>query len=264
MMNSFEVGQKVRVQLMSSTEIEPGTSCRAIIACCEPTAGSYDVIYDNNLYGVVEEENVMQDRIKPREDFEQDEYLESVLTLNISCGTTETPLQGKERGNKLYQLKDYDAAKERYSSALKLLVPGSPSIGSRVLVLNSTGEFVAGTCSGCEDNENVSSTFDVIYDREDAYGVDEEDGIAFSRIIRLASSADIYLQSIIFMNLAKTSLKLHRNGWAIRYSSIGIGLMKSEEILSEELTKKLIDAYFFRSKVFLSVSRPKRAQAVSF
>lgn len=246
----FNVGERVRVLLERCHRAEEGASCRALIAYNNDD-NTFDIIYESNSYGLVEEGEVVARRIAPLETFE--------LSSGKSSDGDSNALQEKERGNQLFQVKDFDAAGEYYRRALSMTAPSKPSVGSRVMVLNALGEYVTGTVC----NADGGKTIDVIYDEEDSRGEDEEDGILLSRVIHLTGEEDLlHLQVVLFMNLAKVSLKLHRNGWAIRYSSASIGIIKNNKMLLPELSKKLIDAYYFRAKVFLIVNRPGRALAV--
>jgi hypothetical protein len=246
-------------------------ACRALIAYFNEGEGkgegSYDVVYEANPYGQAEEGTVAAARIAPLEDFEvllSAPTPTTVLTAVETFGNQElaqelTPLLAKERGNRLFQLRDYDAAKAQYARGLQLLTPPMASIGSRAIVLNKLGEFVSGTLSNVEEEKKC---VDIIYDDEDEHGVDEEDGVSQARVVLSAlDAADRALQISLFMNLAKVSLKFKRNGWAIRYSSSAIGIINSDNETSLELAKKLLDAHYFRCKVFLIVNRPGRALA---
>ena len=124
--------------------IEEGSTCRALIACCNADGeeATYDVIYESNPYELVEDEALPATRISLLEDFECSADGDAVVP---------TAMLAKERGNKLFQVKDYDAAREQYSKALHMSTPRAPTIGSRVVVLNRLGEYVAGTVGNIED-----------------------------------------------------------------------------------------------------------------
>lgn len=256
---SISVGQLVRVALIRGPGAEEGVMCRAIVACCNED-DTYDVIYNSNSYEQTEEGSVPRARVSALEDFEAGAEYGPAAAAVDSPVEEPTALELKERGNRLFQLKDYDAAREQYVCAQRSVAPQPPpTVGSRVVVLDKLGEYLPGTVCNAEGN----SVVDVIYDMEGADGTDEEDRVSLSRVILLAiDGAPQQLQGILFMNLAKVSLKLRRNGWAIRYAACAIGIMGVDHAAAAEQAKKLIDAYYFRAKVLLLVNRPGRALAV--
>ena len=229
----FEVGQKVRVSLAESV------SCRAMIATSNEDDDTYDIIY--SISGCMTEENrVIKSRISNLQWFE----------LNKFDGD---PLSGKEFGNTLFQLKDFDSAIEYYSKSLAIIAPSALQVGGRALVLTN------GLCPISVTIAEVSArTCDVLFDRP-VEGKDEENDVPNLNIVTVANENHIPLQAALFMNLARSYLKLKRNGWAIRFCTLAIGLLSSDAAAHMDYLPKLKDAYLFRSKAFLIAHRPGRA-----
>ena len=237
----FEVGQKVRVTMEDGS-----ASCRGMVAYVNEEDGTFDIVFLNNSLGKTEENRVERGRVQELCEFE---YLRTHTDANML----------KENGNALFQMKDFDAAIEQYLKGLAIIAPHPPTIGARILVCFEDRIPVSGIVAGTD-----GSSFDVIYDTLVGDN-DEEDGISSGRVVSIATDdASFILQGAFLMNLARAYLKSRRNGWAIRYATLAIGLMSSiSDRIDSTFRDKLKDAYFFRSKTFLLANRPGRALQVN-
>lgn len=235
----LSIGQRVRV-----LDVEGKMAHVATVSYLHTAA--VDVIYSA---GSEEEEcNVALDRVSPLFAFEAENHHTSAAVW-------------KDCGNQLFSAKDFNSAAQYYSRALELLSAGEISIGSQVLIVRGN-DFVDGMVS----NVDVAShTVEIELDD------DQEMTVASKDTIKLAmDNENLKLQRSLYLNLAKCSLKKSLKGWAIRQSSIAIGianyLMKNQEELRferKEISKALVDSYYFRGKVLLESSRPHLAEKVS-
>jgi hypothetical protein len=240
--STFEVGKKVRIVLGDGS-----ASCRGMIAYVNDEDGTCDIVFLSNSLGITEENRVERSRILDLFDFEYSRVTPSEANAL------------KENGNVLFQIKDFDSAIEQYIKGLSVIAPQPPTIGARVLICFEDGIPIRGIIAGAN-----ASSFDVIYDSPIG-DIDEEDGVPSGRIVPIATEdANFSLQGAFFMNLARAYLKSRRNGWAIRYATLAIGLFSSESDGMDDFRDKLKDAYFFRAKAFLLANRPGRALCVRF
>jgi len=247
---SFEVGQNVRV-----IALDESISAKAIISY-DNDDGTYDVIYSKTA---TEEAAVASKRVQPLFDFED-------TSLNFS------EVELKDQGNILFKEKDYQSAKLKYLDALDYLTSkcNVKSIGTYVIVPDdSVNEARLGMISSIDDN-----MLDIIYcdDMEPT----EADGVEESSVTALLSGSDLDIQRTLYMNLSKCMMKLHQNGWCIKWANFAIlaatcallveqgkqGERNESPERTNQLTSNVCDAHFLRGKCLLLSNRPKLATEV--
>ena len=272
------MGQTVRVSPLScSSNSYPR---RADISCVNEDK-TVDVIYlCRTIMGEIEEEsNVEESRCSQLLDWEVGNEDNDTLRL-------------KDWGNKLFVLKDYEAAVDWYHKALDSLDFPSPSVGCSVVVApsrqidkkvssdspsssySSNGDtkltpteirqrsFRMGTISDCH-NCDKGTLCDVMFDDScsDEYdgGDDEEIDVDISRLTIIHQDpSKRAIEASLYSNLAKSSFFLRRFGWTVRYSSIAILIQTLDwtENGDEKRKKNICDLYFVRVRAFLSSARP--------
>ena len=176
-----------------------------------------DVIYNDDS----EESNISNDRIRALFDFEMNHFCD-----NRSANTI------KEDGNKLFTKKDYIAAERQYKKALESILKPI-SIGSSCIIIpqEPSGVFRTGIISDVSGGKLFEVLFDEIY--VDSAGLkngsftSEEPEVCEERLVSIADkSDDCNLQRILYGNLAKCCVQLKKKGWAVRYATLSIELLK--------------------------------------
>ena len=211
-----------------------------------------DILNAFSPFVIIEEESgVSIDRIRRLEIFEKDDGNSDPIDFNIL----------KDQGNIIYSLKDFKAAEDYYKMALRImLVPFNVSmayltIGQEVLVeALQTLDYNAGMISGINED-----CVDVVFDDDD----DELCDCKVTSLIPLCKPVDRIIQRSVYMNMARCSLKRHRNGWATKYCSIAIAISKSLICDEENHKKQLADSLYFRGKLLISINRLKFAEKVN-
>ena len=195
----------------------------------------------------------------------------------------------KDCGNKLFSLKDYEAAVEWYLKGLQSLDVPLPSVGCTVVVAprqqqekknspnsfsSSNGDFKSstrdirqksfrvGTVSDYRNNDGTKKC-DVMFDDECDDGTididDEEMDVDISRLTSIhPDQSKRVIQASLYSNLAKSSFFLRRFGWTVLYSSVAIFIQFQEWINDgdEKRKKSICDMYVVRVRAFLSSARP--------
>jgi tetratricopeptide (TPR) repeat protein len=289
----YKIGQKIRV--LPKAEAADESSKVGIISYLHisekdpPVIERFDVIYDSvissSLNQQEEESEIFPNRIQSLEYFEElstDELFQfDAITL-------------KEFGNQLFKLKDYQKAIEFYQLSLKVFHQHEKkgvtlSIGTQVLVfLEDIGDYQVGMISSLVEPASSSSSSSSGKKKSSTIKDDDEEGIYYE--ISLSDENDEEIDIIIsekhllevphsyddqllhrslYSNLSKSYLKRNYKGWTVKYASITLALVRAmisiakdtgkEERLTQ-LTQFLIDALYFRCKVFLTSNRPKRAK----
>jgi tetratricopeptide (TPR) repeat protein len=294
---SFKIGQKVRV--LPKSEAVDEASKVGIISYLHisekdpPIIERFDVIYDSmtslsSSSQQEEESEIFPNRIQPLEYFEE-------LTTDELLQLDATTL--KEFGNQLFKLKDYRKAIEFYQLSLKMFhlneKKGSTlSIGTQVLVfLEEIGDYQVGMVSSVVEPASSTSSSSSSSVQRRQINENEENDMTYYEIslfedenddeeMELISSEknllevpynydDQLLHRSLYSNLSKSYLKRNYKGWTIKYASITLALVKAmisiandtgKEERKSQLTQFLIDALYFRCKVFLASNRPKRAK----
>lgn len=212
---------------------------------------------------IEEESGINIDRVKKLEYFENRNTSDN-FSDNIEFSKL------KEEGNVLYALRDYKSAEDYYKYSLKIMkVPFSSSmnlfsIGQEALVeQNGSIDFDFGMVSGIN-----SDKVDILLDNGDELN----DCLLTSLVLLCNNNNNKTIQRSIYMNMARCSLKRHRNGWAVKFSSIAIAISMSilsnensnnnNNINKEEIHKQLADSFYFRGKLLISINRSKFAEKV--
>eukprot|EP01039_Chlorochromonas_danica_P008809 gene8809-9713_t len=246
--SSFSVGQRVRV-LREGGEV----ARRAVIAFAHGNVDTvklvgifrarnvnlYDVIYDGKEGD--EEVNVPEFRIMKVADFEE-EGGQDVQ----QCDRADV---WKDRGNLLFSQKDFSEASKCYQKAL-LCLSTRITVGATVMVIPSEKDinFPVGivACIEGSDCEVMLST-----------GEDYE--CSMERVVQISDGeVDRQQQIALYKNLSRSSLKLQRKGWALRYISMAVATARSLET-SEQGAKMLGDCLHLRAKVLIQCCRPAHA-----
>ena len=266
----MELGQTIRVSPSSSSS-NPFPR-RAEISCVNGDK-TVDVIYRcrTTMGEIDEENNVHEDRCSLLLDWEKDNDNVDVLYL-------------KDCGNKLFALKDYEAAVEWYQKGLENLGLPQPSVGCNVVVAPSRHQeknasknpssnsdskltsqeirqrsFRMGTVSDYRISDGAV-TCDVMFDDELNDGIDDEEvDVDASRLISIhPDRSKRATQASLYSNLAKSSFFLRRFGWTVRYSSVAIFIQTQDWIDEgdEKKKKSICDMYVVRIRAFLSSARP--------
>lgn len=183
-----------------------------------------------------EECGVAADRIRHLEDFEIPSTVAGAATNSDTA--VEKSLVSAEKlksyGNTLFGLKDYEAALAYYHKALAAMRLGEMSVGSSVLVtVPGRLDFAVGMISDVIPEEEA---YDVIFEpsleesspANSCNDENEENGVKGDRLVLVsANQPGRALQRSITMNMAKASLKSHLPGWAIRHSTVAIGISQT-------------------------------------
>jgi hypothetical protein len=162
------IGTTVRV-----TSVD-GKCCRKGYIACTNDDGSCDIIYQRGTDGD-EESLVDASRIHQLQPFERENF----------CGSA---LDAKVFGNKLFELKDFEAAYEYYIRSHKIMQSSVVSVGKRVIIridYKSDREDAASTYSfegAVVSDMRPDGSIDVIYDDCVLEGEDEEEGVAMERV----------------------------------------------------------------------------------
>ncbi|KAG5177991.1 hypothetical protein JKP88DRAFT_330925 [Tribonema minus] len=187
----MEVGAAVRV-------LRDGQWRRGTIAFVNPD-GSYDILVTADL---TEVNGVGQDAIEALFAFETDLSLPTDDTTSSTADLTTLVERLQGFGKQLFLLPDYEAAGDVYELALQHLTPPL-TIGSEVLVPLDDGRVCRAGMISAMSSE--TGTVDVIFDEEDEHGVDEEEAVAASRVLRLSL---LPLQHVtMLVNSAKCAAK---------------------------------------------------------
>lgn len=249
--SSFSVGQRVRV-LLEGGEV----ARRAVIAFVHGNVDSvklvgvfrarnvnlYDVIYDGKEGE--EEVNVPEFRIMKVADFEEEG------AQDMQCDRADV---WKDRGNLLFSQKDFTEACKCYQKALHCLSTRI-TVGATVMVISSEKEinFPVGIVACIEGG-----------DCEVMLSTGEDIDCSMERAVQIADSVvDRQQQIALYKNLSRSSLKLQRKGWALRYISMAVAAARSLET-SENGAKMLGDCLHLRAKVLIQCCRPAHAAQVN-
>lgn len=164
-----------------------------------------------------------------------------------------SPVDLKEQGNLLFGLKDFDEASRRYKRALDYLLTddGSLSPGREVIYPSKDNPLIFLVAMV------VSVDVDEV-ELDDAEG--EEVHLPRSSLIPLASPSNRILQRSLYINLARCSLKLHRPGWAVRWSSLAMATTSTLSRDDPIIQKYKTDELFIRIKALLAAGRPQLAE----
>ena len=260
----FIVGQDVRVENLAKT-----LSTKAMVSFINDD-NTLDVIYGSkggNNDSKDEESSIALDRVHCLEPFEV--HRDDVNTLS---GETL-----KEYGNKLFAVKDYRSALDWYKRALIALThTGSVeklSVGSIVLVSRdkSIDYYVGMVSDVVAPSSGKTSLYEVMYDQDNEYNEEletDEETVSKDRLTVVSSDIhDRATQRAVYLNMARSYLKLNEPGWAVKTSSIALFITlyilgANQGTAVSVSNKHLVDAYYFRAKALLSVNRPGFASKV--
>jgi len=236
------------------------------------------IIYENNnTFDLTDEDNVDIKRISKLEDFE----LENVIIFNA--------LNEKENGNKLFSLKDYNAAINRYKRSLILLDEMNKiSIGCEVLVesIDDYQNYRSAIISDIINNNFYDLIYDESFDNNDNNDNDnnnknlqnEESNVSHLRIYNIASPLlslstanntdnTLNIQKAVLMNIAKCYFQTNKYGLAIKYISIYLAIINliehnNDNVIIEDEKKKKSDALWIKAKCFLQSGRPNISKKI--
>lgn len=286
----LSIGKYIRVQSLDNT-----ITRKAIISFIHNDNDSrsdcnkitYDIIYINSR-GIQsnkeakneeeEEENyVSTERISLLQDFEYETILNNFSAIEL-----------KHQANIIFNLKDFQCAIEYYKKAISQLFSTRKfQIGQNVLVSFPND---INCCTGMISDvvKHNEELYDVMLDNynHQQVGTNDENevhGVKADRLIILMTDDqvdDCLLQRSIYLNIARSYLKLSLKGWAIKYASLAIATnhyiiyhyttqkyaatIIDDDPKQKDMYEKLCaDAYYFRAKALLIACRPKYATKVS-
>jgi len=205
----FSCGSAVRV-------VKGDIARRAIVSFVDEAAGTVDVMYPvRGGAGEEEEEGVPMKAVQKLFDFETKE----VEPPNFGAEFFKAASDVKEQGNRLFKVKDYEAAGERYTRALEAFKARPPSRGQQVLSIGETGEGKATLASA-----TVTSS-------ADADGVLElSDGteVAASQVLPVIQEL-LPLHTSLYMNRARCRQNLGLHQGAAQDLTVVLGLWRSAD-----------------------------------
>mmetsp|Transcript_2487 Transcript_2487/g.7735 ORF Transcript_2487/g.7735 Transcript_2487/m.7735 type:complete len:322 (-) Transcript_2487:191-1156(-) len=213
------VGRRVRVARGEAT-------ARAMISSVNDD-GSLDVVYEED-----DEEGVVRSA-SALEPFEEDE------------GEPE-PRERKERGSRLFRLKDYGAAEAEYQACLAALRALWPlRVGSTVMV-NSAGALRVGTASSVSEK-----SLDVVYD-----DVDDDDDLSRKRLLAVLppTADDRLLMLTTLLNAARCAHHRKRFADAVAGCTLAAGVARHDDHADHLLTSRIV-----RARAHLAQSHLKQA-----
>lgn len=290
-MADFSIGQRVRVLPNNAAGGGEGEDSRIALIACIQDSGLVDVIYEGGGGGdgekekeeEEEEEGVSVDRLLALYPFESLSSHELILQYQ------ENPSQLKEFGNQLFHVKDYRQAMVFYQLALQTLMKAATGkkgkgdkeeeamleIGTQVLVFNKEiGDFLVGMISGSSSSSSSSSSTGTV-DYEVILSDDSEMVLSSKDLLELPLGYEgQLLQRSLYANLGKCALKRGLKGWAVRYSSLSLGITRAMietaqdkgeggggrgEGEANKLSQLLADSLYLRGKALLQACRPARA-----
>ena len=248
----LSAGSKVRVHL-------DGFARRAMVSYIDEIDGTADIL----LNGCDEEATVPIPSCHPLEPFETSDNAAAADGYSTPPeepeGTEAAGNRFKTQGTTLFKLKDYEAAAEEYTKAVKCVKCDQLSPGVIALVkplgrpTRSCPLEVRPALVLCVDE----GTADVQYLDDDS----EEDGLNGSRLILLSPE---YLMLVVglYLNLARCFLNLDRPEFSVQYCSraraTGIAMQSNNEPKAEE---KIVTALFLEAKSHVEAHMPKLAIA---
>eukprot|EP00746_Dinoflagellata_sp_MGD_P015610 gnl/MRDRNA2_/MRDRNA2_134759_c0_seq1.p1 gnl/MRDRNA2_/MRDRNA2_134759_c0~~gnl/MRDRNA2_/MRDRNA2_134759_c0_seq1.p1 ORF type:complete len:449 (-),score=97.85 gnl/MRDRNA2_/MRDRNA2_134759_c0_seq1:46-1392(-) len=262
-----------------------GGKCRkATIECVDDDDRTADVVYsclqngedgEANGKSIDEEETVPFSCIKPLENFEvcpasiwQNDFAENLYS---------TATKGKEGGNELFKMKDYQSAIEQYTMVIDELrrfqpAPGGAETQQWVLV-NHEGSLSLG---GVRASDSLSERCEVGLYKADVNQVKVLAGVPWRTLIPVHEDY-LLLQSSLYMNRARCWMQFNRNKEAAQDLSMVIGLWEAKdegarrcqgrfarELTGAEVAEKreqLTKAYYLRAKTRAARSKYDLANA---
>eukprot|EP00927_Polykrikos_kofoidii_P032486 TRINITY_DN27663_c0_g1_i2.p1 TRINITY_DN27663_c0_g1~~TRINITY_DN27663_c0_g1_i2.p1 ORF type:complete len:576 (+),score=130.64 TRINITY_DN27663_c0_g1_i2:114-1841(+) len=263
------VGKQVRVEMA-------GCCRRAVIDCIDEGDKTVDVtccgMGDGTENTEQEEATVPFTAIRALEDFEvNSEDLHRALMEDLYSGAA----LAKEHGNKLFKMKDYEAAAHLYGQAIDELYEfQEPQPGSDCWVLmNQGGALVLGSVRSV--NVEAEKAEVALY-RTDVDQIQVFKGAPWRTLIPVHED-HLVLHSSLYTNRAKSLVQLGRNQEAAQDLTVTIGLWAARDegarrgggkmtrsVSATEVAEQreqLTKAYFMRSKTRLARMKLEQARS---
>jgi len=236
--------------------VKQAKSRRATITYVDEDAGTVDVTYDA-FGGEEDEEGVLVVNVCQLLDFELDEVAKLDEPNRFRTNLYKTATTAKEEGNQLFKLKDFEAAKERYTAVIRAFASTPRTTGQPVLMVRKEG----GKQALCVE----------IIGSIDAEGECE---LVSGEVVKLAATLPVFdellqLQTAAYMNRSRCRKNLGLLKEASQDLSVCIGLwgaankrmLEANPELKEAQAKGQYTAQYLRAQHRLARGLVKQASA---